>query len=446
MLKFYTRFISFSKILLAVIFLSIAGLSALAGSGETRPPLGGAHPQKPSGTAPVLGVTNFDGAPALLLNSVASGTVSPNVLSSGLDIGVVSTPSTATVKLQITAGGGAEHAAPSPAPDGYIRGLRVSLTSSIQSLVFTSDDGSTFNLKSLAVSMSMLTTTDLGTITITPYTAGVPGTAVTLSSVVTSIWQTGVATNFVGINEFIVSAVDNSGGYVGTINVDDILITAKPVATTSAATAVAATTATLNGTVNDNFDPATTSFKYGTDPALAGATTVSGSPATTAGTGVAGSVTANLTGLTPGTKYYFEIIGANTEGTATGTILNFTTTPSITVTPASPAAATVGASYTSTTFSASDLTWRLEVPVQITMVSAMVVRSRTSSTLMSTALRSSSAATASAVRATDASTGPAPFTAVLVFGAGAALALLLAGALVTAFVGVLVFGGVFIVG
>lgn len=198
----------------------------------------------------------------------------------------------------------------------------------------------------------MLTTTDLGTVTITPYKAGVPGTAVTLSSVVNLTWQT-ATTNFAGIDEFIVSAVDNSGGYIGTINIDDIVVSGAPIVTTSAATTVAGTSATLNGAVNDNFDPAATSFKYGTDPALAGAATIAGTPATTAGAGTLTSISANLISLLPNTKYYFEAIGTNNGGTTTGTILNFTTPPSISIIPTSPAAATVGVSYTSTTFAAS---------------------------------------------------------------------------------------------
>src|SRR5581483_9637947 len=50
-----------------------------------------------------------------------------------------------------------------------------------------------------------------------------------------------------------------------------------------------------------------------------------------------------------------------------------------------------------TTCSAIDLTWRVEVPVQITIASVMVVSPRTSSVRMSSPLRSSMAATAACV-------------------------------------------------
>ena len=110
-----------------------------------------------------------------------------------------------------------------------------------------------------------------------------------------------------------------------------------PVVTTSAATSVGATSATLNGIVNDNAYTTTVSFDYGTSPSLAGATNTG---ATTGGTVNANAGNTNsaltITGLAASTTYYFRVKAVNSVSTLTGSILNFTTssapTPSITTT------------------------------------------------------------------------------------------------------------------
>jgi hypothetical protein len=95
-------------------------------------------------------------------------------------------------------------------------------------------------------------------------------------------------------------------------------------ATTSPATSIATTTARLNGLVDPNGTSGTAiSFSYGTDPDLTGATTVAAGTTTTATTPYA--VGADLTGLTPGTTYYFRV----TAGSAAGGILSFVTTESV---------------------------------------------------------------------------------------------------------------------
>jgi len=108
------------------------------------------------------------------------------------------------------------------------------------------------------------------------------------------------------------------------------LIYSVPTVTTGNVTPLAATSATLNGQVNDNGNTTTVSFTYGTSATLAGATTT---PATTGGTVNAGSgntaVALNLTGLTGSTKYYYRVTATSVGGTVTGSILSFTTTPSV---------------------------------------------------------------------------------------------------------------------
>lgn len=98
-----------------------------------------------------------------------------------------------------------------------------------------------------------------------------------------------------------------------------------PTATTGADSAVTTTSATLAGTVNPNGTDATASFLYGTSSTLTGATTVSATPADAGAGTTAVSVSANLTGLTPDTKYYYEVQAKNSGGTGTGSIMSFST-------------------------------------------------------------------------------------------------------------------------
>ncbi|MGC4017658.1 MAG: hypothetical protein QM755_24545 [Luteolibacter sp.] len=95
--------------------------------------------------------------------------------------------------------------------------------------------------------------------------------------------------------------------------------------TTEAASALTAATATTNATVNPGGYATTVTFEYGTSPTLAGASTVSGGviPAGTSDVAVTGA----LTGLAPGTTYYFRALATNAETPVVqkGEILSFTT-------------------------------------------------------------------------------------------------------------------------
>jgi len=105
-----------------------------------------------------------------------------------------------------------------------------------------------------------------------------------------------------------------------------------PTATTNAATSVTATGATLNGTHNTRGLSGTVYFQYGTSSTLATSTTVGSATATSSS---ATSKTQAITGLTPGTTYYFRIVAVTDGGTTYGSILNFTTpTPAATTTAA----------------------------------------------------------------------------------------------------------------
>jgi gliding motility-associated-like protein len=108
----------------------------------------------------------------------------------------------------------------------------------------------------------------------------------------------------------------------------DLLVPATPNVTTNAATLVTGNSATLNGNSNDEGSTTTVNFTYGTSPTLIGGTNVA---ATTGGTINPGAgytnASANITGLTGSTTYYYRVFATNANGSTVGSILNFTTKP-----------------------------------------------------------------------------------------------------------------------
>ncbi len=88
----------------------------------------------------------------------------------------------------------------------------------------------------------------------------------------------------------------------------------NPAITTTAATAITTTSATLNGLINPNGYSSDYHFEWGT-------TTGYGNNTTTANAGSGTSnvaVNAPISGLTPGTTYHFRLVGVNIEGTTNG--------------------------------------------------------------------------------------------------------------------------------
>ncbi len=96
----------------------------------------------------------------------------------------------------------------------------------------------------------------------------------------------------------------------------------NPTVSTVAASSVAGTSATLNGTVNANSFSTAVTFHYGL-------TTSYGSTITAVPSPVSGSsntpVSANITGLLPNTLYHFKVVGYNCGSTVQGSDLTFTT-------------------------------------------------------------------------------------------------------------------------
>src|SRR3569623_1543046 len=161
-----------------------------------------------------------------------------------------------------------------------------------------------------------------------------------------------------GITSFTVSA---NPTYFA-IGFDNIVLSnitspaSAPTATTSAASSISATGATLNGTVNDNGASTTVTFDYGTTTGYG--TNVAG---TTGGPVAAGSgstaVSKTLAGLTCNTTYHYRVKGVNSAGTTNGSDASFTTSKCAqTITFNNPGAQNFGTTPTLTATSTSGLT------------------------------------------------------------------------------------------
>ena len=97
-----------------------------------------------------------------------------------------------------------------------------------------------------------------------------------------------------------------------------------PTVTTNVATSVTGSGATVNGSVNPNGQETTAWFEWGTDSGLA---TFSSTPGQALGSGTTSqAVNAVLSGLSPGTPFYFRAAASNAGGTVKGSIVGFSTT------------------------------------------------------------------------------------------------------------------------
>jgi parallel beta-helix repeat protein len=95
-----------------------------------------------------------------------------------------------------------------------------------------------------------------------------------------------------------------------------------PIVTTGSASSVTSASVTLNGTVNPNGASTTVVFEYGTSINYGSTVTANQSPLS--GSSVQ-TVSAGLTGLTPGTTYYFRVKATNSGRTTYGDGQAFTT-------------------------------------------------------------------------------------------------------------------------
>ena len=139
------------------------------------------------------------------------------------------------------------------------------------------------------------------------------------SAVAVDVALTGLTT---GTTYYYRVVASNSSGTTSGTPILSFTPGAAPAATTVAASFVGDTTATLNGNVTPNGLATEAWFEWGTASDLAGATSTT-PEAIGAGTDPV-AVDLALTGLTPGTTYYFRVVASNSTGTTTATnILSF---------------------------------------------------------------------------------------------------------------------------
>ena len=120
----------------------------------------------------------------------------------------------------------------------------------------------------------------------------------------------------------------NGVNTAGTTNGSDLTFTttAFPDATTSAATDITTTGATLNGGINANNYSTTVTFDYGTGTSY-DHTGIAATPGTVTGT-LTTPVNCILSGLIPNMTYHYRVNGLSSTGTVNGTDGSFTTTAS----------------------------------------------------------------------------------------------------------------------
>lgn len=114
------------------------------------------------------------------------------------------------------------------------------------------------------------------------------------------------------------------------------LAASSPIVTAGATTNIGKTTATLHATVNPNGLATTYQFHYGPTSALG---SVSPAVAASAGSGTTGvPVSTKLSGLSPDTVYYSQLVASNSAGSSSTAIRTFKTTgnpaPTTTTSPA----------------------------------------------------------------------------------------------------------------
>ncbi len=97
----------------------------------------------------------------------------------------------------------------------------------------------------------------------------------------------------------------------------------SPQMITRTASAIARTSATLSGEAHAKCSATNVWFEWGTSSNL---TSFNSTPARPVGSGSRGlAVSANLSGLAPGTTYYYRLAGSDMAGPARGASLSFTT-------------------------------------------------------------------------------------------------------------------------
>jgi uncharacterized repeat protein (TIGR01451 family) len=132
---------------------------------------------------------------------------------------------------------------------------------------------------------------------------------------------------------------------------------AAPIVTTNAASAITASSATLNGTVSSNGRQTTVTFNYGTTTGYGSSVAYASNPLSSSAANVA--VSASIGGLACNTLYHYQVVGVNNQGTTNGADQTFTTSAcptAVTLAKTASSAASVINSYVSFTIKATNET------------------------------------------------------------------------------------------
>ncbi len=209
-------------------------------------------------------------------------------------------------------------------------------------------------------------------------TGGSGNSAVTLTTTVGSAPV--ITLNWTGITSFTVTENGGDGIFSDVLYDNFIFIPGtSPIATTGVATAISATGATLNGTVDDNGATTTVSFDYGTTVAYGTNVAATTNGTITAGSGIQ-SVAVSLTTLACNTTYHSRVKAVNSGGTTYGNDASFTTTTCApTVTGISPTSGPT-AGGTSVTITGTDFTGATSVTIGGAAATSVVVANSTTIT------------------------------------------------------------------
>ncbi|MEY2532202.1 MAG: hypothetical protein QOF29_112 [bacterium] len=138
------------------------------------------------------------------------------------------------------------------------------------------------------------------------------------------------------------AAVDLAGNprsIAGAPDIGALELPIPPDATTGSTSGVTGTTATIHGTVATQASATDFQFYWGTSNPPSSGTPLRSLPASSAG----GNYSENITGLKPGTAYYYRVVATSAWGTTEGAVASFSTpsiAPTATTNPASLVTAT----------------------------------------------------------------------------------------------------------
>jgi hypothetical protein len=131
-----------------------------------------------------------------------------------------------------------------------------------------------------------------------------------------------IAGLYAGISYFVRAYATNAAGTSYGATRSFIPSGKTPGATATPASNITATSATLNGFVESNSFITTVTFQYGTTTNYETTVPTDRDPLAE---DESGDVSANITGLTPSTTYYYRVVATNTLGTTFSNGISFTT-------------------------------------------------------------------------------------------------------------------------